>query len=260
MSRLPARSRRVVMPGIAVSLLLFDGSPYASARPDLDVDAAIVFAVDMSSSIDPERADFQRIGHVKALRSPEVAAAIARGARGCISITYVEWSVPGWLRTVLPWTRICTDADRQAVADEIDARGDTGLERRGRGGTAVSYALDVSSLLLDRMPGRADRKIIDISANGTNNEGLSVTSARQRVLAKGHIVNAIVIDPAEPGVTDDLPAYFHDNVIGGPASFVVTPKSVEDYAHALKRKLVLEISGNDAAGGDSVVRFAGLGP
>jgi len=222
----------------------------------MDVDAAIVFAVDMSSSIDPDRADFQRMGHVEALRSPEVAAAISRGAKGCIAITYVEWSVPGWLHTVLPWTRICTDSDQQLAADEIAARGDNGLERRGRGGTAISYALDVSSLLLDNLPGRAARKIIDISANGTNNDGLPVARSRDRVLAKGHIVNAIVIDGAEPGVTDNLPGYFNENVIGGPGSFVVMPKAVGDYAHALRRKLVLEISDADAGGDECAPQLA----
>lgn len=241
-----ARFLRAIRPTVILFGLGICGSlpvpSQANGLPQMDVDAAIVFAIDMSSSIDPARADFQRMGHVDALRSPEVAAAITRGNRGCIAITYVEWSVPGWMRTILPWTAICNDADRRKAAEEIARNGDTGIERRGRGGTAISYALEASAILLDRLPVHADRKIIDISANGTSNQGLPVASARDRVLAKDYIINAIVIDKTEPGVSENLPGYFRENVIGGPGSFVVSPQSISDYAHALRRKLVYEIS------------------
>lgn len=241
---------RPLGPGIVLpaALFLFSMLTGASAEtPDdfMEVDAAIVFAVDISSSIDPQHADLQRHGHAEALRSTEVAAAIASGMTGCIAIAYVEWSVPGWLRTVLPWTKVCNDDDRQDAAAEILAHGDTGLEQRGRGGTAISYALEASAILLDRLPGRADRKIIDISANGTNNGDMPVARARERVVAKGYVINAIVLDRTEPGVTDDLPAYFRDEVIGGAGAFVLVPESARDYALALRRKLVLEISALD---------------
>jgi len=225
--------------------MLAAGAP-AKADAFADVDAAIVFAVDISSSIDPQHADIQRRGHAEALRSPEVAAAIRAGLTGCIAITYVEWSVPGWLRTVLPWTRICGERDRDAAAAEILQRGDSGLERRGRGGTAISYAIEASAILLDRLPGGAHRKIIDISANGTNNDGVPVAGARERVVAKGYAINAIVLGRIEAGITDDLPGYFRDNVIGGPGAFAIVPDGPADYAAALRRKLVLEISGLEA--------------
>ena len=44
------------------------------------------------------------------------------------------------------------------------------------------------------------------------------------------------------GVARDLTDYFAENVIGGPGAFVVSPDSVGDYADALRRKLVVEIS------------------
>lgn len=123
-----------------------------------------------------------------------------------------------------------------------------GLERRGRGRgrgrgrTSLSYAIEASGLLLDDFPGRAGSRIIDISANGTNNDGLPVSRVRSRVVDKGHVINAIAVSRAEPGITDDLWAYFHDNVIGGAGSFAIAPDTPADYAKALRRKLVLEIS------------------
>lgn len=234
---------RTASPAAALLCLLAAVSTAASAEAGgMEVDAAIVFAVDNSSSIHAAEADLQRHGHAEALRSSEVAQAIAHGATGCIAIAYVEWSMPGWLRTVLPWTKICSREDGRDAAAEILSRSDNGVERRGRRGTAISHALEVGSLLLDRFPGSADRKIIDISANGTNNGDRPVARARDRVVAKGHVINAIVLARTEPGVTDDLPGYFRDSVIGGSGAFVVVPDRPADYAGALRRKLVIEIS------------------
>ncbi|WP_189588032.1 DUF1194 domain-containing protein, partial [Mesorhizobium sp. M3A.F.Ca.ET.201.01.1.1] len=58
----------------------------------LNVDVAVVFAVDFSSSIDPKIADLQREGHAAALTSPEIIRAISQNYLGCIGVTYFEWS------------------------------------------------------------------------------------------------------------------------------------------------------------------------
>lgn len=208
-----------------------------------DVDVAIVFAVDFSSSIDPDTADLQRKGHAAALTSPEIVAAIARNHLGCIGVAYFEWSSPGRIRTVLPWTSICTLQDAETAASVIREKGDTGFSRRGRGGTSVSSAIDVGTLLLDQFPGRATKKVIDISANGENNDGLPVEQSRMNAIAKGYTINAIAI-PAEDEPSPRLASYFTNNVIGGSQAFVVTPTGTGDYATALRRKLVTEISLN----------------
>jgi len=227
-------------PGVFAASLL---AATATMAGDIDqVDAAIVLAVDTSSSIDPEQADLQRYGHAEALRSREVQSAIRRGVVGCIAIAYVEWSSAGRLRTVMPWTRICGREDALEAALFIIEHGDTGSGNAPHGKTSLSYAIEAGSLMLDGFPGRAGCKIVDISANGTNNDGVSVTQARSAVLGKGHVINAIALSRTEPGVTDDLWTYFHDNVIGGPGSFAIVPDAPADYARILRRKLVLEIS------------------
>src|ERR1700720_1884927 len=48
-----------------------------------DVDIAIVFAVDVSGSIDRNTADLQREGHAMAIRSPEFITAIAGKVQLC---------------------------------------------------------------------------------------------------------------------------------------------------------------------------------
>jgi hypothetical protein len=229
--------------GLVTAIATVAGSS-ASAGELGDVDAAIVFAVDASSSIDATQAYEQRRGHVSALRSREVLEAITGGPVGCIAISYVEWAGVGKLRVVLPWTKLCDGQDASRAASRILAETDFASEHNG-GRTSLSYAIEASSLMLDNFPGTAARKLIDVSANGTNNDGPPVVMSRERVLAKGHVINAIVLMNEEPGVTSDLPGYFRQNVIGGPGSFIVTPGGPVDYAHALRRKFVVEISGSE---------------
>lgn len=212
----------------------------------LDVDVAIVFAVDYSSSIDPDTADLQRNGHVTALTSPEFLDAISSNHRGCIGASYFEWSSPAQIRVVLPWTRICGPEDARAAAAVIASKGDTGYVRRGRGGTSISTAIDIAGLLLDQFPGTAERKVIDISGNGENNEGLPVQVSRRKAIEKGYTINAIAVpNDQEENPGFQLASYFSDNVIGGFSAFVMVPKAVGDYTMALRRKLIREIAQHD---------------
>ncbi|RUU03950.1 DUF1194 domain-containing protein [Mesorhizobium sp. USDA-HM6] len=210
----------------------------------LNVDVAVVFAVDFSSSIDPKIADLQREGHAAALTSPEIIRAISQNYLGCIGIAYFEWSSPGHTRTVLPWTRICGLEDAKAAALVIRGKGDTGYMRRGRGGTSVSAAIDVGSLLLDQFPGNAMKKVIDISSNGENNDGLPVQPSRQNAIAKGYTINAIAIPADDEDPKQPLASYFARSVIGGSRAFVMSPKEPHDYVTALRRKLMIEVSMN----------------
>ncbi|PSJ57819.1 DUF1194 domain-containing protein [Pseudaminobacter soli (ex Li et al. 2025)] len=220
----------------------------AFAVEDDAVDTAVIFAVDKSSSIGPGTAQLQLNGHVEALRSAEVAKAIASGAIGCVAISYVEWSSVGKLDVILPWTRLCGAEDASNAAGRILERGSDGIERRGGGRTSLSFAIDAGRLLLGRYPGHAGRKVIDVSTNGTNNDGLSVSDSRARAFEVGYIVNGIAVSRDEPGITDDLPGYLEHNVITGAGAFVVAPSKPEEYAMALRRKLVLEISDSQTGG------------
>lgn len=214
-------------------------TPQANAA---DVDAAIVFAVDVSASIDPATANLQREGHAAAISSPEVVAAITRNSTGCIAVTYVEWASSGHARSVVPWTSVCGLKDAQAVASIILKEGDRGLGCEQTCATSISFAIDLGCMLLDSYVGSAASKVIDISANGTNNDGLPVAVSRRRAIAKGYTINAIAIPEMIRSVVYDLTEYFDNNVIGGPRAFVIAPSTTTDYAAALRRKLVAEIS------------------
>lgn len=206
-----------------------------------EVDTAIVFAVDASGSVDPATAYLQREGHAAAISSQTVLAAVSRTRTGCIAITYVEWSSYGQMRSVVPWTNICGAEDAHTVASVIRNDGDRGLGCESMCQTSISFAIDLSVTLLKRYTGKAANKIIDISANGINNDGLPVEDSRLRAIKAGYTINVIALPEALPGIRIDLSQYFFDNVIGGPNSFVMPLSNPDLYSTALRQKLVREI-------------------
>ncbi len=207
-----------------------------------DVDAAIVFAVDISASVDRTTAKLQRDGHAKAIAEPAVIAAISQGLNGCIAVTYIEWASRGRTRSVLPWTRVCGMADALAVAGAIHRLASDGDDCSGYCATSISDAIDAGSDLLDQYRGAALARIIDISSNGTNNDGAPLWASRARALARGYTINAIVVPQIRYGVPYPLVGYFKDHVIGGKGAFVIEPDTANDYVSALRRKLISEVS------------------
>ena len=55
-----------------------------------EIDLALVLAVDVSTSMDPDEQDLQRQGYVESFHSPLVHQAIRTGILGRITVTYVE--------------------------------------------------------------------------------------------------------------------------------------------------------------------------
>jgi hypothetical protein len=228
--------RRAFVQMVVASLLSVCCTALQAAASNVDV--AIAFAVDVSASVDSVTAGIQRKGHAAAITAPDVMNAIAMNYHRCISITYFEWSGPGHISVVVPWTDICDLRSAEAVALTIEREGDTGVGRSVRRATSISAAIDVGILLLDRFPGKAARKVIDISTNGENNDGLPVETSRLKAIAKGLTINAIAI----PTPDCDLYRYVKEQVIGGPQAFAMRLSRTEDYTNALRRKLVTEIT------------------
>jgi hypothetical protein len=116
------------------------------------------------------------------------------------------------------------------------------------GHTSLSWAISYASHSLAHCPATPDRTIIDISANGPNNDGPAPEAARDHALAMGHIINALAIpapvlppkdlavslDPDE-GAWQHPTDYLYSHVTGGPNSFVTTTRALEDYSPVLRR-------------------------
>jgi hypothetical protein len=113
--------------------------------------------------------------------------------------------------------------------------------------TSISGALMFSAALFEGNGFRGIRRVIDVSGDGTNNQGPLVTLVRDDVVAKGIVINGlpIMLKEPQPGSIDikDLDIYYEDCVIGGPGAFVIPIRERDQFKEATRTKLVLEIAG-----------------
>ena len=209
-----------------------------------EVDVELVMAVDISYSMDFDELKLQREGYVEALRSNEFLNALKQGAHGKIAVTVVEWAGVGDQRVVLPWRLIDGPESAQAAANELMAQP---VRRAFR--TSISGALMFSAALFEDNGYRGVRRVIDVSGDGTNNQGPMVTIVRDEVIAKGITINGlpIMLKEPQPGSVDikELDIYYEDCVIGGPGAFMIPIRERERFKEAVRTKLVLDIARYD---------------
>jgi len=170
-----------------IILIVTTITAWSTARADsIEVDAELVLAVDVSRSMTPHELEIQRHGYAAALASKEVIAAITGGLIGRIAIIYVEWAGNFSQRIIVDWRIISNRSEAEAFATELTAKFDSSLRR-----TSISGALDYASDLIDTNDFTSNRRIIDVSGDGPNNQGRPVLSARADTLAKGIIINGL---------------------------------------------------------------------
>ena len=211
-----------------------------SAQAETEVDLALVLAVDVSLSMEPDEQKLQREGFVEAFRSPEVHEAIGKGMLGRIAVTYVEWAGSGYQEVVVPWTVIEHPVDGHAFASRL---AENSIQRFGY--TSISGAIDFSLKQLRESGITPGRQVIDISGDGANNQGRIVTAARDEAVAQGITINGLPLMLKRPdGLWDieDLDLYFRDCVIGGPGAFMIPVREKAQFAGAIRTKVVREIA------------------
>jgi hypothetical protein len=233
--------RRLALAAVVAALI----AAATPARAD-GVDTLLVLAADVSRSIDDGEFELQRKGYAAALGDPRVLKAITGGPNQAIALSYVEWSGASEQKTVVDWTMIHDGEDAAVVASAI-----LGAPRSFLARTSISEAIDFSSAHLAAAPIAAERKVVDISGDGTSNSGRPVTDARDEALARGITINglAIINTKAGPGFfthtqpPGGLPNYYKENVIGGPGAFLLVVENFETFSEAMTRKLISEIAG-----------------
>jgi hypothetical protein len=226
---------------LIVAIIALSGA--AQVQRLTPVDLELVLAVDVSGSVDDEEARLQRDGYVTALTSPEVVGAITSGMLGRIAVTYMEYAGAIFSEVVVGWTLIDSPAKAEAFAQKV-AAAPIRTERM----TSIAHAIDFALPLFARNSFEGTRRVIDVSGDGPNNNGVLVVEARDRAFAMGVTVNGLPIingriSPSGWPQMENLDWYYQDCVITGRASFIVVANDFPDFARAIRRKLVLEIAG-----------------
>ncbi len=215
------------MRAVVLSICLLLAAPAMAQDTDLE----LVLLADASGSIDQREIDFQRQGYAQAITDPEVLAAIANTAYGSIAVTYVEWAAD--TAVVADWMKIDGPESAAAFAAEL-----LNKPRQAYGRNAIGAALLDGLRLMDTNDFDGWRRVIDFS-------GPSIAEARATVVAAGVTINALpILRPDDPGrAQGGLEAQYEAQIIGGLGAFVVTAENRQSFAEAVKRKLILEISG-----------------
>jgi len=216
---------------LAVALALVSPMP-ATAQEKVDLE--LILMADGSGSIDEGEFLLQRRGYARALRHPRVIKAIRSGPLRRIALTYVEWSGHLLQVPIVPWTMIRGAADIKAFAKQLETKP---RELEG-GGTAVGSAIlyGARSLRDNAFEGR--RRIIDLSGDGPDKDGVAAMLGRDQAVAEGITINGLpILSPRR--ATLDL--FFMDNVIGGPGAFSIPARGFKDFYAAILTKLIREI-------------------
>ncbi|WP_417719320.1 DUF1194 domain-containing protein [Salipiger sp.] len=215
--------------------LCLSASPAAAQDTDLE----LVLLADASGSITQEELLFQREGYARAITDPEVLSAISRTAYGEIAVTYVEWAANQ--AQVVDWTRIAGPDEAQGFADAL-----LSMPRQAYGRNAIGAALLEALRLMEVNEIDGWRRVIDFSGDSAGNfSGPGIEEARDHVVAQGVTINALpILRPDDPGrAQGGLERIYEDRIIGGQGAFVVTARDRGSFSEAVKRKLILEISG-----------------
>lgn len=224
--------------------------PRPATAAEQQVDVALVLLTDVSRSVDEAEYGMMKQGYAAALTDPRVVAAIAGGQAGAVAFIYVEFAGAHEVRTLVEWTVVKDAASAAAFAARI-----VDAPRAFWGRTAISAAVAHAMAALG--PGLAavglgaERLVIDVCGDGTNNSGRDVPLVRDEAVAAGITVNALVIlsEPANSWIAahvqppGGLTNYFRENVIGGVGAFAMEVDGFESFGPGLTRKLINEIAG-----------------
>jgi Protein of unknown function (DUF1194) len=231
-----------------IGLALMSATLLALAVPASATEATdllLVLAADVSRSVDQQKFELQRQGYVAALTNPRVVEAIRSGPNRRIAVSFVEWSGYGNQKVVIDWTPIGDVQSARAFAARVHDAPRSFADR-----TSISGGIDFAVQQIEHAKFVAPRRAIDVSGDGINNAGRDVRLARDEALAKGIVINGLVIlserpmpwNPEHTNPPGGLEHYYRENVVGGPGAFVMVAQDFRSFGQALINKLVAEIA------------------
>lgn len=209
------------------------------------VDLALALAVDASGSIDEREYTLQMAGYATALASPEVQRAIRSAGR--VSVTVLLWGDENHPVQIIGWREVREEDDARAIGAALLA-----TERRVTGNTGLGRGVAAALRELETGAPCAARRVIDVSGDGRESVSprqrsrTALGPVRVRATDLGVTINGLAITSDDPGLAE----YYRLMLIAGPGSFVEEVASFDDFAAALKRKLVREIAPPELASAD----------
>ncbi len=224
----------------------------AFADSKTGVDLVLVLAIDVSDSMTDASWQLERQGYIDAFESPAVAEALRE--TGTVAVEVVEWGTHQNIS--VPWFLISDEVSREQFVALLSQMG-----RTNGGGTYLQDALVFCASTISTSRYAGARSVIDVSGDGTDNrmgsDPNAVVAVHNRILGQGIVINGLPIRVNSAGAdagysfsvvlsasdtSENVVRYYRQYVIGGPGSFLLPANGYGDFAPAILKKLVQEIS------------------
>lgn len=217
-------------------LLLAMSQPVTGTASAKTVDIELVLAVDASGSVDDREYTLQLEGIAQGFRDATVRRAIRSGPTKSIAVNLLVWAEPQIPKDMTGWFVITSDAEAEHFAATVAT-----FPRRQSGSTAIGEGIAAALRAIDGNDIEAARAVVDVSGDGRESVAREFTvlvgQARAMALSRGIVINGLAIQ----NEVSDLADYYRRNVQAGPDSFVMTARDYEDFAEAMRLKLLREI-------------------
>ncbi|KKM83021.1 hypothetical protein LCGC14_1313630 [marine sediment metagenome] len=198
---------------------------------------ALALGLDVSASVDGVEYGQQLGGLATALEDAAVQQALFAIPGAWVDLAVFEWSGPAFGRIIQHWTTL---SDPAALAD-VTAKLRVTQREASDPSTAIGSAMRFGAALLAQRAA-CWRAVLDLSGDGLSNTGprpRDVIPTLTGPTLSGLTVNGLAI--ADPGGGSDLAAYYRAEVMTGLGAFVEEARGFEDYAEAMRRKLLREL-------------------
>ena len=203
---------------------------WAAQQPPL-LDSPLAMLV-RGANPDPQALLTAFLNAAHALTAPEVVDAFLAVPGHYVALQIYEWSGRSQQSVRQDWVAIGSERDLAAVAARIRGLGRSHTEYP----TALGFAMGFGARALETRR-ECWAHTLDISGDGTNNEGFSPDMARRVFPFEGVTVNGLVVGATR----ETLKRYYESYVISGPGAFVMSAVDYTDFERAMRMKLLREL-------------------
>ncbi|MEO9874181.1 MAG: DUF1194 domain-containing protein [Anderseniella sp.] len=226
----------------AVLIVLANAAMHPAAASE-DVDLELVLAVDASGSVDNAEYRLQLSGIAAALRDPAVLRAITAGRHRRIALNVLIWAEARRPKDETGWFILSSKAEVDRVAAMIAA-----MPRTQVGGTGIGDGVAHAIRSIDENAIRSDRRIVDVSGDGRETPprqySTILSEARSMAIARNVTLNGLAILNEDKQLDD----YYRAWLAVGEGNFVEVAQDYNDFARAMRRKLLREIDPDPVVG------------
>ncbi|MBL4807597.1 MAG: DUF1194 domain-containing protein [Rhodobacteraceae bacterium] len=195
---------------------------------------ALALGLDVSSSVDATEYALQIDGLAQALDDSDVRRALTGSGSGHVALLIYEWSGKNQQVIIQPWLEITSEDEVNQVIASLRNH----PRSHDNFPTALGYAMGFGAIQFANSP-NCFRRTLDISGDGLNNDGYRPKLAILNFDFATITVNGLVIAGDD---ADELTTYYQNEVIYGWGAFVEVAAGYSDYARAIKRKLLRELT------------------